>query len=217
MSRERTALQTTGKDTSPLTATTARTGSIPSWRRRTSRYFRMVSSAEPQSASGRRVEYLRPKRSGFTHAMIGITKRTDYALLALTYVALAGGQRSIRAREIAEHYEIPADLLAKILQKLARSGLLNSTAGRSGGYSLARPADDISIGAVLEAVEGTPALAHCLREAEIGCVQHTHCTIRRPLARISRQVFRMLDAIPISELTQDNDEISTERGSRGRG
>lgn len=132
--------------------------------------------------------------------MLGISKRTDYALMALTHLARSTAKQSVRAREIAERYDIPGDLLAKILQKLAKAGVLASTPGRSGGYCLARPAEEITIGAVLEAVEGAPALAQCMRGEQSECDQLDRCNIRHPLARINARVFHMLDAIPVSEL-----------------
>lgn len=140
--------------------------------------------------------------------MLGITKKTDYALIALTHLATAEDGSTVRAREIAERYAIPPDLLAKILQKLAKSGLLVSTPGRTGGYTLARNADEITIGEVLAAVEGTPALAQCLREDASCCEQLEQCNIRHPLARINARVFEMLDAIPVSELVRTRSESS---------
>ncbi len=132
--------------------------------------------------------------------MLGITKRTDYALLALTHLAAAGQSGSVSAREIAERYGIPPDLLAKILQRLAKSGLVVSSPGRSGGYALAKPAAEITIGSVLQAVEGTPALTQCQREEPGDCEQILRCTIRRPLERIGLQMLAMLDGIPLSEI-----------------
>jgi len=144
--------------------------------------------------------------------MLCITKRTEYALIALTHLAAVEESGSVRAREIAERYEIPAGLLAKTLQKLAGAGVLMSVSGRSGGYSLARPADEITIGAVLEAVEGSPALMQCMRADAAACDQSMRCTIRHPLASINARVFRMLDAITVSELTGGTSSGSTQIG-----
>jgi Rrf2 family protein len=141
--------------------------------------------------------------------VIGLTKKTDYALLALSHLASVSGNEAVRAREIAERYEIPVELLAKVLQRLARSGVLTSSPGPSGGYSLARPAGDITVGSVLEAVEGAPALAHCLRSDPTDCDQVTRCTIRGPLARINARVLRMLDAIPVSELASGEPRVQS--------
>lgn len=145
--------------------------------------------------------------------MLGITKKTDYALIALTHLASTEAGTAVRAREIAERYGIPPDLLAKILQKLAKSGLLVSCTGRSGGYALARAADEITVGEVLEAVEGAPALAQCLRGDEACCEQLTQCNIRHPLARINARVFQMLDNIPVSEFTRASVEIPLQAGT----
>ncbi len=149
--------------------------------------------------------------------MLGLTKKTDYALLALAYLAARQHGGAVRAREIAEHHGIPTELLAKILQRLAKSGLLVSTPGPTGGYALARPADDITVGAVLEAVEGAPALAQCLRNTDNCCEQEVHCTIRRPLERISARVYDMLDAIPLSELAHGADTPVVRIGEIGVG
>jgi len=136
--------------------------------------------------------------------MFGITKRTDYALLALTHLALSGERASVRAREIAERYDIPADLLAKVMQRLAKSGILASSAGRSGGYSLARSAKDITIYTIVEAVEGSPARAHCLRSRE-GCQQELRCTIKVPLERLRSQVYELLSGITLSDFAECSD------------
>ena len=90
--------------------------------------------------------------------MLRLSKKTDYALMAMKHLALqsaaSGGAGAASAREIAEHYDIPIELLAKILQRLARRGLLTSHQGTRGGYSLARPATVISVADVIQAVDG---------------------------------------------------------------
>lgn len=140
--------------------------------------------------------------------MLGLTKKTDYALLALTYLARSGNGDAVRTRKIAEVYDIPVELLAKVLQQLARSGILHSAPGPSGGYLLARPPAEITVGAVLEAVEGAPALAQCLRSEQKDCEQVRRCTIRGPLARINALVYRTLEAIPVSELVSDGNAVA---------
>jgi len=133
--------------------------------------------------------------------MLGLSKRTDYALLALSYLARAEGGRAVRAREIAEEHDIPVELLSKILQKLARAGMLASAPGPTGGYVMARIPDEISVGSVIAAVEGgAPALVACMKGDDHGCEQHTKCTIRRPLASVNARVHHLLDHITLSEI-----------------
>ena len=73
--------------------------------------------------------------------MLRLSKKADYALMAMKHLAAAAGDRgSSSAREIAEQYDIPIELMAKVLQRLVRRGLLASQQGTRGGYQLARRA-----------------------------------------------------------------------------
>jgi len=86
--------------------------------------------------------------------MFRLSKKTDYALLALQYLASPVEPGDISARAIAERFEIPAELLAKILQRLAHDGLIAAHKGVHGGYRLARSPDAISIADVAQAADG---------------------------------------------------------------
>ncbi len=135
--------------------------------------------------------------------MLSLSKKTDYALLALSHLARAEGIRTVNAREIAEQYAIPVELLAKILQRLAKAKLVTSTPGPTGGYRLARTAEAISVGAVIEAIDGPPALIHCMKTVHNGCEQLDRCTIRKPLARINARIYQMLNLISLAEISGD--------------
>ena len=76
--------------------------------------------------------------------MLRLTKKADYGLMALKYLAEQSANGAQSAKDIAEAYHIPPQLLAKILQTLAKGGLLVSHAGTNGGYSLSRPATEIT-------------------------------------------------------------------------
>ena len=76
--------------------------------------------------------------------MLKLTKKADYGLMALKYLAEHPETPALSAKDVADAYGIPAQLLAKILQQLTKSGLLRSTAGMNGGYALAREARTIS-------------------------------------------------------------------------
>jgi Rrf2 family protein len=139
--------------------------------------------------------------------MLTLSKQTDYALLALSYLMRAGDGRAANTKEIAEQYDIPVELLAKILQRLARAKLIASTPGPTGGYRLARPAQSISVASVIETVDGRPALAQCLRTDHNSCDQQRKCTIKKPLERINAKIFQMLDLISLAEINRDDDTI----------
>lgn len=136
--------------------------------------------------------------------MLSLSKKTDYALLALSYLARAEAGRAVNTKEIAEQYDIPVELLAKILQRLAKAELLTSTPGPTGGYRLGRAAETISIGAVVELIDGPPAITQCLKTAHKDCEQHTKCTIRAPLARINARLFQMLNLISLAEIARED-------------
>lgn len=136
--------------------------------------------------------------------MLSLSKKTDYALLALSYLTEVGAERAANTKEIAEKYDIPVELLAKVLQRLAKGRLITSTAGPSGGYRLARAPEAISIGAVIEIVDGTPAIAQCMKADAHFCDQQSKCTIRHPLERINARILQMLSLISLAEITRDD-------------
>jgi Rrf2 family protein len=127
----------------------------------------------------------------------------DYALLALSYLTRMEAGRSVNTKEIAEHNEIPVELLAKILQKLTKAKILISVPGPTGGYHLARPAAEISIGRVVEVIDGLPALMHCMKIADNDCGYIGRCTIRSPLMRINARIYQILNHISLAEICGD--------------
>ena len=138
--------------------------------------------------------------------MLSISKKTDYALLALSHLARIETGRAANTKEIAEQYDIPLELLAKILQKLTKARLITSAAGPNGGYRLARPANAISVGAIIAIVDGPPAIVACMRTEDHHCEQHDKCTIRKPLARINARILQMLYLISLAEICSEDDE-----------
>ena len=136
--------------------------------------------------------------------MLSLSKKTDYALLSLCYLTEIGPEKSANTREIAEKHDIPVELLAKVLQRLAKAGLVASTAGPTGGYRLARRPESISVGAVIEIVDGAPAIAQCFKTDGHLCEQLDKCTIRTPLERINTKIVQMLDLISVAEIARDD-------------
>ena len=93
--------------------------------------------------------------------MLRLSKKADYALMAMKHLALRGDRGSSSAREIAEQYDIPIELLAKVLQRLVRKGLLGSHQGTRGGYQLVRAPAQISVADVIEAIDGPVTVTAC--------------------------------------------------------
>jgi Rrf2 family protein len=135
--------------------------------------------------------------------MLKLSKKVDYALIALMHLAQQGDDTSWSAREIASGYGMPQDLLAKILQRLARGGVVASQQGTKGGYSLARPAAAIDVVRVIEVVEGPLSLTQCI--SELGnCDQFDTCNIKSPLQRLNDQVLRMLAGVTIAKMCEED-------------
>lgn len=138
--------------------------------------------------------------------MLSLSKKTDYALLALSYLARSEAGRAANTKEIAERYDIPLEMLAKILQVLAKARLVKSTPGPNGGYRLAVPAVEINVASIIEAMDGKPALAHCMKLSGNRCGQIDKCTIRKPLARINSRIQQMLSLITLAEISGEDDD-----------
>jgi len=134
--------------------------------------------------------------------MLRLSKKSDYALIALKDLALSAPGTSSSAREIAGRYEIPTELMAKVLQRLAKIGLVASHQGTRGGYILARPASQISVADVIQAIDGPVTLVAC-SEGDETCDQYSKCTIRDPLWRLKDRIVRYLTALTIHELAYD--------------
>jgi Rrf2 family protein len=132
--------------------------------------------------------------------MLRLSKKADYALIAMAHLALKPGSAS--AREIAENYEIPTELMAKVLQRLARRGLLTSQQGARGGYTLARTATGISLADVIQAIDGPVSVTACSTHGD-RCGQFAKCNVRDPLWRISDIIVSALSKTMVSELAND--------------
>ena len=132
--------------------------------------------------------------------MLRLSKKADYALMAMKHLAVRADGSSASAREIAEQYDIPVELLAKVLQRLARRGLLTSLQGTRGGYRLARPTAMISVADIIQAIDGPLTVTACSTEAE-NCGQYAKCNIRDPLWKIKDRIVSALTTCSLQEIS----------------
>lgn len=131
--------------------------------------------------------------------MLRLSKRADYALISMKHLATAEPDRAASTREISQAYGIPVEILAKVLQRLARVGLLTSQQGIHGGYQLSRPASRISIAQVIEAIDGPLNMTACSAEDE-SCDQFSRCNVRDPLRRIKDRIVGTLTESSVADL-----------------
>jgi Rrf2 family protein len=134
--------------------------------------------------------------------MLKLTKKADYGLIALKHLANSHNGSSATAKEIADSYGIPLPLLAKVLQKLTKMGLLRSLPGTNGGYMLARDARRITALEVIRAIDGPVILTSCFT-AHGECDQSNRCTVREPLRKVHEGILDLLERITISDMNQE--------------
>ena len=134
--------------------------------------------------------------------MLRLSKKADYALLAMRHLAAHADRGACSARELAETFDIPAEMLAKVLQRLVRAGLLESHQGIRGGYGLARSAGVMTVADVIQAIDGPFTVTAC-SESDHSCDQYAKCTIRDPLWRIKDRIVAALSATSVAELAAD--------------
>ncbi len=133
--------------------------------------------------------------------MVRLSKKAEYGLIAIRHIAALGDAGVITAKEISTLYGIPYELLAKVLQKMARSGLLSSHQGVRGGYTLARPAGQIAVSTIIHAIEGTnPTIAQCMAEGADSCTVFMACTIKSPLSKVQANIERAFSTMTLSEI-----------------
>ena len=133
--------------------------------------------------------------------MLKLTKKADYGLIAMRHLAQHSESGACSAKQLADDYGLPQEALAKILQGLAKAGLLVSQHGMNGGYVLARDPRTISAFEVIQAIEGPLFMTSCSTTAR-DCDQSSRCTVRQPLRKVSRSIEDVLSQLTIWDLTQ---------------
>jgi FeS assembly SUF system regulator len=131
--------------------------------------------------------------------MLRMSKLTDYGLVLLTHMAQAGAPEVLTAHELAAASKVPLPTVSKILKELSRAGVVISHRGRRGGYALAKPAEQISVAAVIEALEGPVALTEC-SVTDGGCSLEADCLAKSHWGPISRAIQRTLSRLPLTAL-----------------
>jgi Rrf2 family protein len=125
------------------------------------------------------------------------TKKADYALMAMKHLADHAQQGSASAKDVADSFGIPPEALAKILQRLAKAGLLRPQQGTNGGYRLARAAHTMSAFEVIQGIDGPLFITSCVTVCG-ECGQTDRCNIREPLRKVNESIEAVLRRINFS-------------------
>ena len=139
--------------------------------------------------------------------MFKLSKKADYGLIAMKHLANHRQEHACSANEIAEEYGISATLMAKVLQKLAKHGLVAAKHGSSGGYQLTRQADKISALEVLTAIDGPVLITSCVT-SHGNCDATARCSVKEPLQKVNESILNVLSMVTIAHLSEEKPETS---------
>ncbi len=137
--------------------------------------------------------------------MLKLTKKADYGLIAMRQLAQHAESGSYSAKNLADICGLPEEVLAKILQRLTKAGLLISQYGTNGGYTLARDPRKISAFEVIRAIDGPLFMTSC-STTQNDCDQSPRCTVREPLRKVSRSIEEVLSRLTIWEMSEPGPE-----------
>jgi Rrf2 family protein len=143
------------------------------------------------------------KREAERSSLMNLGRRVDYAVRALSYLASQPTGRVIGKAEIERQQDIPPYYLSKIMRNLVASGFVRSHAGCKGGFSLARPAETISIKAVYESVEKPLLIVECLEKGEAYCQYTPICNQRSVWQRAQNLLAGFLAGVSIGQITME--------------
>ena len=137
--------------------------------------------------------------------MFKLSKKADYGLIAVKHLAMHRNAHACSANEISEEYGISTTLMAKVLQKLARQGLVAAKHGSSGGYQLAKEPGQISALDVISAIDGPVLITSCVT-SHGACDATDKCSVREPLRRVNESILQVLGMVTISQMSEDPHE-----------
>ncbi len=132
--------------------------------------------------------------------MLKITRKVEYALIALRHMQLKQSEELTSTKEIATRYGVPQQLLAKTLQHMARDGIIQAVQGSAGGYRIAINLDQISMKDFFERLEGPLGMMDCYFDSD--CIQMGACNIRVPIQRINDNMRNLFSQMSVQEVTQ---------------
>jgi Rrf2 family protein len=139
-----------------------------------------------------------------------LSKKTQYAIVALTRLAKEYGNGSMQIREIAEKENIPQGFLENILLELRKLGILGSKLGKSGGYFLLRKPEEVNLAEIVRHFEGTIALMYCVSEKAYQpcefCRDESTCGIRKVFKEIRDTSYEILQRTTLEVLARSGFE-----------
>ncbi len=132
--------------------------------------------------------------------MLKLTKKIEYALIALQHMQSKPQNEITSAKEVSDNFDLPASLLAKVLQQLAKNDIIEPIQGPGGGYRLNKPLEKIKLNDFIEIIEGPVGLVDCLHDPDCGHIGT--CNIRVPIERINNTIKDLFSNMTLADLTK---------------
>jgi len=129
---------------------------------------------------------------------MNFSKTTSYAISVLSFMADHEGDR-YSAKKLHEELEIPWPYLRQLLTSLSKSGFINSAQGRNGGFQLQKPSDQITLGNIVDSVEGLNVFATCIMGFKKCPFNHT-CAMHEVWAETRQSIMKVLDTTTLAQL-----------------
>ncbi|OUX32140.1 MAG: hypothetical protein CBE24_03765 [bacterium TMED264] len=131
--------------------------------------------------------------------MLKITRKVEYALIALRHLQQSERGKLCSAKTMSSEYGIPQELLAKILQKLSKENIILSVKGPKGGYKISKDPNTINMTKFFEIMEGPMGIVDCYFDSN--CEQLNGCTIKEPINRINNSIRTMFNKMTLADIT----------------
>lgn len=148
------------------------------------------------------VRFRSPAVRGTLDTMLKISKLTDYGLLAVVYLARRPGE-IVASREVADAYSLPLPVVSKVLKTLHDGGVVSSQRGVGGGYTLVGSPEEMTLGRLLEVLEGPWDLVECETVDTHGkatCAIRSCCTSRGFMSGINRTIKHAFEQVTLADL-----------------
>ena len=134
--------------------------------------------------------------------MLKLNKSIEYALIAIKHIKSNNSNKLFSSRDISDLYNIPYELLSKILQRLCKLGYLQSVKGPNGGYLLKKSLNKISLIKFIEEFEGPVSFSQCTIDTNTECSQFDLCNIKSPINEINNNIRELLSNMYLNEITK---------------
>ncbi len=134
--------------------------------------------------------------------MLKLSKKSEYDLMAVRYLAINSSGKYSTAKEISEYYDIPFELASKVLQRLVRKNVISSYQGIRGGYTLVKPPEQISLIEVIHAIEDNYSITDCMKEnsSQKDCNHFDCCMIKNPLIKLQKEIDNLFQNMKINQI-----------------